>query len=117
MFRCLAAHAAILNVAYAIGLSISVFVGALVVALAMGLAVNSLSGHVSAADTMLGVLAHCAQAAELVAVSLLPGVRVDLALYFFGDILAVGRGDLAVIWIGGALVIALMPWRWSAFLA
>jgi zinc transport system permease protein len=36
--------------------------------------------------------------------------------YLFGDILAVSRGDLAVIWAGAALVLALLVWRWQALL-
>ena len=67
-------------------------------------------------DTLLGVMAHSALALGLVAVSLLPGARVDLSSFLFGDILAVSRSDLAVIWGGAALVVALMLWRWSALL-
>ena len=36
--------------------------------------------------------------------------------YLFGDILAVTRGDLAVIWGGAALVVALLAWRWRRLL-
>ena len=36
--------------------------------------------------------------------------------YLFGDILAVSRTDLAVIWGGAALVVVLIGWRWSALL-
>ena len=36
--------------------------------------------------------------------------------YLFGDILAVGGADLAVIWGGAALVLGLLWWRWSALL-
>ena len=50
------------------------------------------------------------------ALSFLPGVRVDLMGYLFGDILAVTRGDLAVIWGGAALVVALLAWRWRGLL-
>ncbi len=35
------------------------------------------------------------------------GVRIDLMAYLFGDILAVSAGDLAVIWGGAALVLAV----------
>jgi len=44
------------------------------------------------------------------------GVRIDLQAYLFGDILAVGRGDLGVIWGGAALVIVLLGIRWQALL-
>ncbi len=52
----------------------------------------------------------------LVALTLIPGVRVDLMGYLFGDILAVSRGDLAVIWGGAALILALLAWRWRGLL-
>jgi zinc transport system permease protein len=67
-------------------------------------------------DTMLGVTAHGALALGLMAVSFLPGVRVDLMGYLFGDILAVDRGDLAVVWTGGAAIVGLVAWRWTALL-
>ena len=68
-------------------------------------------------DTLLGVLAHSALAFGLVAVSFLSGIRIDLMTYLFGDILAVSRTDLIVIWGGAATVVALVAWRWSALLA
>jgi zinc transport system permease protein len=43
-------------------------------------------------------------------------VRVDLSAFLFGDILAVGKSDIAVIWGGAALVTALIAWRWSPLL-
>ena len=110
------AHAAILGVALSLALSISVFAGAMVIALLMALTVNLLTGRGYAMDTLLGVLAHSALAFGLVAVSFLSGVRIDLMAYLFGDILAVSRADLAVIWVGAALVVALIAWRWSALL-
>ncbi|MGX9352166.1 metal ABC transporter permease [Shimia sp. W99] len=110
------AHAAILGVALSLAFGTSVFVGALAVALVMALTVSTLSGRGYAMDTLLGVLAHSALAFGLVAVSFLQGVRLDLMSYLFGDILAVGKGDLAVIWSGVALVIGLMAWRWQGLL-
>ena len=110
------AHAAILGVALSLALSISVFAGAMAIALLMALTVNLLTGRGYAMDTLLGVLAHSALAFGLVAVSFLSGIRIDLMAYLFGDILAVSRSDLAVIWGGAALVVALIGWRWSALL-
>lgn len=110
------AHAAILGVALSLAMSTSIFLGALVVALVMALIVSTLSGRGYAMDTILGVMAHSAIAFGLVAVSFLNGIRIDLMSYLFGDILAVGRADLAVIWTGALAVIGLMVWRWSALL-
>ena len=110
------AHAAILGVAIAIAFSTSVFVGALAIALLMATLVSILDGRAFAMDTLLGVMAHSALAFGLVAASFLSGVRIDLMAFLVGDILAVTRTDLAIIWIGGALILALLAWRWSALL-
>ncbi|ABE57554.1 metal ABC transporter permease [Chromohalobacter israelensis] len=110
------AHAAILGVALALLLSTSIFAGVLVVSLLMATLVSLLSGKGYAMDTLLGVMAHSSLALGLVAVSFVSGVRIDLMAYLFGDILAVGKGDLAIIWSGAALVVALMGWRWSRLL-
>ena len=110
------AHASILGIALSLALSISVFAGAMLVALIMALTVNMLTGRGYAMDTLLGVMAHSALAFGLVAVSFLSGIRIDLMAYLFGDILAVSRVDLSVIWGGAALVVALIGWRWSDLL-
>ncbi|AXT28806.1 hypothetical protein D1823_18980 (plasmid) [Ruegeria sp. AD91A] len=110
------AHAAILGVALSLTFQMSIFTGALAVALIMALTVTLLAGRGYAMDTLLGVLAHSALAFGLVAVSFLSGVRIDLMAYLFGDILAVSRSDLLVIWGGAALVVALIAWRWSQLL-
>lgn len=110
------AHAAILGVALSLGFSVSVFVGVLGVAVAMAFVVSTLSARGHAMDTVLGVLAHSALAFGLVAVSFLPGARVDLEAYLFGDILAVSKTDLAVIWGGMAIISAGLIWRWQALL-
>ncbi|WP_122074729.1 metal ABC transporter permease [Pseudophaeobacter sp. EL27] len=110
------AHASILGVALALGFQVPIFAGVLIIALLMATAVSSLSGRGFAMDTLLGVLAHSSLAFGLVAVSFLQGIRIDLMAYLFGDILAVSRMDLAVIWGGAALVLLLLWARWSALL-
>lgn len=109
-------HAALLGVALALSLDLPIFGGVLVVALAMALIVSALTGRTVSTDALLGVLAHGALAIGLVAVSLLPNQRVDLSAYLFGEILAVTKTDLAVIWGGAAVSVALLVWRWQALL-
>lgn len=111
------AHAAVLGVALALALELPVFTGALAISLLMALTVHSLSGRGHETDTLLGVLAHSALAVGLVAVSFVEGVRLDLMAYLFGDILAVSKGDLGIIWGGAAIVGSLVIWRWSAWLS
>ena len=111
------AHAALLGVALALATDIDVLPGILLAALAMAFTVTALSGRKLAHDTLLGVAAHTGLALGLLAVALTGRRNIDLDAYLFGEILAVNRGDLMVIWGGGALVIALLVWRWSALLA
>jgi len=110
------AHAAVLGVALSLALSMPIFAGVLVVCLLMAIMVSSLSGRGFAMDTLLGVASHSSLAIGLVAVSFLSGVRIDLMSYLFGDILAVGKTDLLVIWGGALLVLGLIVWRWSGLL-
>ena len=109
-------HAAILGVALALILSMPITLGTLIVALAMAATVSWLAARGHAMDATLGVLAHSALALGLVAISFVPAVRVDLSAFLFGDILAVGKTDLAVIWGGALLVVALLVCRWSRLL-
>jgi zinc transport system permease protein len=109
-------HAAILGVALALALNLPVAAGTLMVALAMAVTVSTLAARGWAMDTTLGVLAHSALAFGLVAVSFLPGVRTDLTALLFGDILAVSRADVGMVWGGAAIVLGLLIWRWQALL-
>lgn len=110
------AHAAILGVVLSLAFSISVFVGVLITAVAMAFMILSLSGRMFAVDTLLGVAAHGALALGLVTVVFLPGVRVDLSAYLFGDILAISRTDLLVICVGSASILVTLRLRWERLL-
>ena len=110
------AQAAVLGIALSLALSTPLFAGVLVACLIMTMAVSALSGRGFTMDTLLGVMAHSSLAIGLVAVSFLSGIRIDLMSYLFGDILAVGKTDLIVIWGGALVVTALVVWRWSGLL-
>lgn len=112
------AHSAILGVALALFFSISPVIGvfAIAVTVALILAFLQRRGTLSA-DSLLGLLSHSALALGLVLVSLMPNVRIDLMGLLFGDILAVSIADLAVIYGGGALVLAALAWLWRPVLA
>jgi zinc transport system permease protein len=68
-------------------------------------------------DTLLGIIGHSALALGTVALTFLPDVRVDLMAYLFGDILAVGRDDVALTWGMAVVVLAVMLWLWRPLLA
>jgi zinc transport system permease protein len=110
------AHAAVLGVALALATDLPIGLGTLVVALAMAVTVAGLAARGWAMDTTLGVLAHSALAFGLVAVSYFPSVRTDLSAYLFGDILAVSRAELGLVWLGSLAVLGLLVWRWQALL-
>jgi len=110
------AHAALLGVALALALEIGVIPGVLAVALIVALTVARGTGRRYAADTLLGVLAHGGLAVGLVVLSFLPGGRGDLSAWLFGDILAVGKGDLALIWGAVAVAGLALWWGWTRLL-
>ena len=110
------AHAAILGVALALATDLPVPLGTLIVAVAMAVTVAGLAARGWAVDTTLGVLSHGALALGLVAISFVHGVHTSLEAYLFGDILAVTKGDVAYIWGGALVVLALLTWRWQALM-
>ena len=110
------AHASILGVALSLAFDLPVVWGTLAVALLMAVTVTTLTHRGQAMDTTLGVLAHSALALGLVAISYVHGTRVDLNAYLFGDILAVSRGDLLVIWGVSVVAVLLIGSRWGALL-
>ena len=110
------AHASLLGVTLALATELPVTLGVALAALGMAVAVSAAAGRSHSVDTLLGVASHAALAVGLVALSFLQGVRIDLMGYLFGDILAVSRGDLAVIWAGAAAVVLLLAWRWRPLL-
>lgn len=109
------AHGGLLGVAMALLFEVPIMFAVVCVALLMALLLTRMSGRLST-DGLLGVFSHGALALGLLSVALVPAARVDLAGYLLGDILAVGKDDLAVIWAGVVLVLAGLVWRWQALL-
>ncbi len=110
------AHTAMLGVALSLIFFVNMFLSILIVALIMAYTVSTLTERGHTTDTLMGVLAHAALAAGIVAMSFTDKAGIDLEAYLFGDIRAVTGTDVAIIWAGAALVLALVIWRWSALL-
>ena len=110
------AHAAMLGIAISLTFEFSILAGAILVSLIMASSVTILEGKSLFMDTLLGVAGHSSIAAGLVIVSFISGVRIDLMAYLIGDILAVSKLDLLVIWIGVGVIFSLIIWRWSPLL-
>lgn len=112
------AHSALLGVAlgflFEIDLTIGVFVVAGLTALLL-LALEQRGGL--SIDALLGILSHASLSLGLVALAFMSWVRIDLMGFLFGDILAVSRLDIALIWGGGALVLVLLALLWRPLLA
>ena len=112
------AHTALFGVAIGLWLSIDVIWGMLGATVLAGLALGlgQRQGKL-AGDTLLGILASSALAAGLVTVAAVPGVRVDLMAYLFGDILATRGVDLILLWGGGAAALVLLAALWRQALS
>ncbi len=112
------AHSALLGVALAFLFEINLTVGVFVVAMLASLALLALQrrGALST-DALLGILSHSTLALGLVMIAFMTWVRVDLMGFLFGDILAVSKLDIAIIWAGGALVIGVLALFWNSLLA
>ncbi|CAJ2376868.1 MAG: metal ABC transporter permease [Gammaproteobacteria bacterium] len=107
-------HAALLGVALGLFLRVNLQLAILLVSLAVSALLMLMSRRRDiGVDTLLGILAHAALAFGLLLLTLLPGVRIDLAAYLFGDILAISRADLVWIFAGGcgALLALAAIWR------
>lgn len=112
------AHSALLGVALAYLLSIDLNLGVLIACVAVALVLLALQRQQRlASDTLLGILAHTALSLGLVTLAFLETLRVDLMGFLFGDILAVGWRDVALIWAGGLVVLGALALLWRPLLA
>ena len=111
-------HAALLGVAFGLFLKLNLQLAILLICLVVSALLILLGKHrLLSLDTILGILAHAALALGLALIALLPGVRVDLVGYLFGDILAITRRDLLWIFIGGAMVLLILAKIWRPLLS
>jgi zinc transport system permease protein len=112
------ANSGLLGVALGFLLGIGLTYGVIATALAMALLLTGFQAQRAIPnDTLLGILAHSAMAAGLIAAEFVAGSRLDLMGYLFGDILAVSKADIAWIWGGAAVVLAVLFWLWRPLLA
>jgi zinc transport system permease protein len=111
-------HAALLGVALAILLDIHLTLGVFAITATVAFALLLLQRQQALpTDALLGILSHSTLALGLVLVAFMAWVRIDLLGYLFGDLLAVSRLDIALIWGGGAVVLAILAAIWRPLLA
>lgn len=112
------AHASLLGVAGGILLSINTTFAVVIVCMAIAIILVSLQRQKQiASDTLLGILAHSTLACGLIAISLLPDIKIDLMGFLFGDLLAVSTDDLYLIYAGVVAILALLIFMWKPLLA
>lgn len=107
------AHAALLGVVLAVALDMDFGMGITLVSLTAALLLALMQRQRQlASDTMLGIISHGALATGLVALALMQDARVNLMGWLLGDILAIGWDDVAVLWGGGAVLLAALALVW-----
>jgi len=112
------AHSALLGIALGLLLDINLTIGVFAVSLAVAAALLALSRiGTLPVDALLGILSHSTLALGLVLIALMTWIRVDLMGYLFGDILAVSKLDIVIVYTGGAIVIAALVLIWRPLLA
>ena len=108
-------HSALLGVtlayAFSINITLSVFSISSVVAI---LLINLQKRTKLAGDSLLGLLAHSTLAIGLVLIGFLSSIRFDLMGLLFGDILAVTTDDIALVWIGGIIILGILYFIWKS---
>ncbi|MGF1621332.1 MAG: metal ABC transporter permease [Rhodomicrobiaceae bacterium] len=111
-------HAALLGVALAFLFEINIILSVFLVSAGVSIALLLLQRRATlSADALLGLLAHSALALGLVVLAFMTWVRMDLMGFLFGDILAVSKTDIAIIWIGGAVVLTILTLIWRPLFA
>ena len=113
------AHAALLGVALGVVIGLDPVLGVFVVAVAVALLLVLLERTAPvASDTLLGILSHSTLALGIVVLALSgSGHRHDLMGFLFGDVLAVTSRELAIIWGGGVVCLAVLGAVWRPLVA
>jgi zinc transport system permease protein len=112
------AHAGLIGIALGFAASLDLTVSVLIVTLAMsGLLFLFGRQRVVPFDSLLGLLAHTALAAGVIATTLVRGPQIDLMGFLFGDIFAITANDLRWIAFGGAAALGALVAMWRPMLA
>jgi zinc transport system permease protein len=112
------AHAALLGVTLSLLLHVNVVLAVFAVAVLVALALLALQKRSSlSSDALLGMLSHGSLAVGLLALAFMTWVRLDLMGLLFGDLLAVTKTDIGLIYAGGACVLCAIAWAWKPLFA
>ena len=109
------AHSALLGVTLAYAFSINISLSVFIISGTVALLLLSLQKRTKlAGDSLLGLLAHSTLAIGLVLIGFLSSIRFDLMGLLFGDILAVTTDDIALVWIGGIIILGILYFIWKS---
>ena len=112
------AHSALLGVTIAYSLDFNIAVSIFFISSAIALILIQLQRKTNLPDdALLGLLAHSSLAVGLVVIGFLTFIRFDIMGLLFGDILAVNKKDLFIIWFGGALILIVLKLIWKPLFA
>jgi zinc transport system permease protein len=111
------AQASLIGVALGLALQLDLTLGVLIIALVIAfLLIWFGQQEIVALDSVLGLLHHAALAVGVIATSMIKGPPVDLMGFLFGDVFAVTAEDIAWIFAGGTIVLAVVAWLWQPLL-
>ena len=111
-------HSALLGIAIALLLEVNITLTVFMISVGISFLLLFLQRRATlSSDALLGLLAHSTLALGLVVLAFMSWVRVDLMGFLFGDILAITSFDIAIIWGGGAAVLAVMAAIWRPLFA
>ncbi|GIR68596.1 MAG: membrane protein [Hyphomicrobiales bacterium] len=99
---------------FSINISITVFAVSSIVAILLFL-LNERTELTS--DSLLGLLSHSSLSIGLLVVGYLSYIRFDMMGLLFGDILAVTKLDILIVWVCGGLFIFILYIIWQSLLA
>ena len=112
------AHSALLGVTIAYSLDFNIAVSIFFISSAIALILIQLQRKTNLpSDALLGLLAHSSLAVGLVVIGFLTFIRFDIMGLLFGDVLAVNKKDLFIIWFGGALILIVLKLIWKPLFA
>ena len=112
------AHSALLGIALGIMLDININITLIILPLIVAIILVNLEQRTSLSlDSLLGIISHSALAAGLILIALLPDVRIDLMSLLFGDLLAVTKQDLWIIYCVSAVAVGLLLVLWKPLIS
>ena len=111
-------HAALLGIALGLFFQINLQLSVVLICVVASLLLMFLERNKSlTSDTALAILAHGSLAFGLLVLAILPGIRMDLMGYLFGDVLSISWRDVVIIYTGGFVVASSLLWIWPRIMS